>query len=366
MPRPLLKAWDTNLVKRFEIEIMRVFRGPRGWIAAAGMLLAYALAGLEPFHWKPPRLLENGVETRRNLIRFTAPGIIHSRMAPTWLPDAIRSHEFQVRLRVRSYSTAQSGPARIFTVSANPSLRNLTIGQEGLDLVVRLRTPDSTLNGTPPLTIPRFFSDSGWRDLELRVEPGRLTLLLDDQPALRAVLPREPLRDWNRGFRVAFGNELTGNRPWLGEISQAHVTVNGTETDYLDPRELEVPPMFLAGIKRPSVYPPDGLLRDRGSRWDMAFNFICFIPVGFVMGMLRGERGSFALAVAICAIASLSVEVTQFFFDQRNPSVSDWGLNVAGAVVGAWLARRLIVRVCGQARRPAFLGIRSAERHFQP
>jgi glycopeptide antibiotics resistance protein len=132
------------------------------------------------------------------------------------------------------------------------------------------------------------------------------------------------------------------------------------ETDYLDPRELERPSTFVAGFQRPSLYPPDGLLRDGRSRRDMVLNFVCFIPVGFVLGMLRGERGSLAFAVTVCAVASLSVEVTQFFFDQRTPSFSDWGLNVAGAVVGAWLARRLVVRVCGSAaRRPAFLGIRS-------
>ena len=60
--------------------------------------------------------------------------------------------ESQLTLEVWIASTAinQSGPARIISYSRNTALRNFTLGQTGNNIVFRLRTPLSGLNGTQP------------------------------------------------------------------------------------------------------------------------------------------------------------------------------------------------------------------------
>ena len=80
-------------------------------------------------------------------IQFLSPGMARSVKPPEWLDYAIRLNKFSIRLRVRSRSPDQDGPARIFTVSADPCIRNVTIAQDSSDLVIRLRTPETSFNG---------------------------------------------------------------------------------------------------------------------------------------------------------------------------------------------------------------------------
>jgi len=66
---------------------------------------------------------------------------------------------FTLSAVVQTGDTAQTGPGRIVSLSADPLHRNFTLGQEGPDLVFRLRTPMTGLNGSDPaLTVPGFFA----------------------------------------------------------------------------------------------------------------------------------------------------------------------------------------------------------------
>ena len=51
--------------------------------------------------------------------------------------------------RIRVADLTSDGPARIVTLSADPSRRNFTLGQTQRNLVLRLRTPNTTINGRP-------------------------------------------------------------------------------------------------------------------------------------------------------------------------------------------------------------------------
>lgn len=53
-----------------------------------------------------------------------------------------------IEATVRSRSSRQSGPTRIVTFSDGPDRRNVTLGQSGNDLILRLRTPMGGTNGT--------------------------------------------------------------------------------------------------------------------------------------------------------------------------------------------------------------------------
>lgn len=85
--------------------------------------------------------------------------------------QVVHSSQFSLDIGFASNQAAQTGPARILTISAGSQARNLTLGQEGSDLVVRLRTGVSGVNGLyPQLVLQNVLSDG---------RPHRLTLTYD-------------------------------------------------------------------------------------------------------------------------------------------------------------------------------------------
>jgi VanZ family protein len=101
---------------------------------------------------------------------------------------------FSVRCRFRSDLPSQSLElGRIVTLSSDPSHCNLTIGQLGSDLVVRLRTPFSGDNGTNPAwKIPDFFLQTGWHTLLLTYNDPMLRFYADGPQLTGAVeIPAE-------------------------------------------------------------------------------------------------------------------------------------------------------------------------------
>ncbi len=69
--------------------------------------------------------------------------------------------QFTIGVVVQTAVISQTGPARIISISANPSERNFMLGQEGDDLVIRLRTPATGLNGSDPkFLLPNLFADT--------------------------------------------------------------------------------------------------------------------------------------------------------------------------------------------------------------
>lgn len=76
------------------------------------------------------------------------------------------ANEFTLRLVCASDNADQHGPARIVSYSIDTMRRNFTVGQEGPDMVFRLRTPDTGPNGTHiPLVVPGVFSSGGVQDI---------------------------------------------------------------------------------------------------------------------------------------------------------------------------------------------------------
>lgn len=67
-----------------------------------------------------------------------------------FVEDVEASQFLLVTAEFTSTAAEQRGPARIATFSQGPPLRNLTLGQEANDLVVRVRTPVTGPNGVGP------------------------------------------------------------------------------------------------------------------------------------------------------------------------------------------------------------------------
>lgn len=78
-----------------------------------------------------------------------------------------------------------------------------------------------------------------------------------------------------------------------------------------------------------------------GKPWELIANVLLFVPFGYAGARaLRRELRGALLAVALAGLLSLTVEGAQVFAHGRFPSATDLVANLAGAAVGAGLARR--------------------------
>jgi VanZ family protein len=303
-------------------------------------LSGYALAGLSTLHMEGlPRIVRNGVSFSEPVgVRFPSPGLARTSAPPEWLPAATRSSQLELDLSARAFRCLQRGPARLLTVSSGTSMRNLTLGQEGADLVIRLRTPVSSPNGEPAHTIAGVFGDGGYHDIRVTISERRLQTEVDGKMVMSDPLPDHPLAGWDLGYPLLLGNELGGQRPWLGEIRRATIRSGGRAYEYATQSALVAPGHYWTLGGRVSW---DGTHRTSSGRlpdYDRILNFAGFLPLGGLLVLLY-KRLSILRAVLICALVSAVIETGQLWLPGRDPQWSDLLLNVLGGSSGALLAR---------------------------
>ena len=307
------------------------------------LVVVYGIVGFYPFKLAPPSSgqQENGAELMPGAgLKFRSPGIARTLAAPAWLQKVIATSDFKLSLEVRATNREQYGPARIFTVSASPSLRNITVGQTGSSLSVRVRTQRTSLNGTPGYLIKNVFSEPGWRRIEIFVNGKMLEIHVDEDLPVIERLTDRALDVWDSGYRLALGNELTGDRPWLGEIRKAVVRVSDQSFDYLAPDALHIAKKYSVTTAKMAHF----LLFTKQqfnnvTLMDWVINFLGFAPFGWLVGMLRRPRSGIFLATLLAAVMSATIESSQLLFlADRNPSTVDFLLNMLGATAGAWIA----------------------------
>jgi hypothetical protein len=305
------------------------------WGTLALVLGAYALASLEPFDWQLPKQVPNHAERTRDSWRFAAPGIVLAAPPHDWLEPARAAETFALALVVRPALAAQSGPARIVTMSWDTHMRNLTLGQEKGDLVLRLRTPNSDLNGLregePLARVRDVLASRRWVAIDLRMRPGQLTIAIDGRPAVVGALPPRVLESWDPAFSLALGNETTCDRPWLGEIRTAVVEVPGRRRDYAQAENARKPATCWVTGHRPALAPLRVFLVEDAIR-----NTLMYIPLGVFFGlMLRARaRGAFGRGVLAIVGVSATFELTQLFVASRFPSIDDVLFNTLGGSLG--------------------------------
>ncbi|UBF27318.1 VanZ family protein [Kovacikia minuta CCNUW1] len=97
-----------------------------------------------------------------------------------------KSSEFTLSLIAASSDQAQTGPARIFSLSQDALNRNLTIGQEGQDLTVRLRTSFSGDNGRhPEMYFGNIFKDTAVHHFVIVYANAILRVYVDNSQRLQ-------------------------------------------------------------------------------------------------------------------------------------------------------------------------------------
>ena len=207
------------------------------------------------------------------------------------------SDEITMEAWVDPVTASQSGPARILTVSYDPSNRNATLahGQWGLlpstVFDARLRTTETSLNGQPE-TISPVGSLTG--DLQhvvyTRDIAGNARIYLDGVETVTEAIGGA-LDNWDGSYRLGIGAEMDGTRFWLGTIHLAAVYSRA-----LTPRDIEI--NFGAG--------PDGGILPPSD------------PVITLYGLSPGDEFSFTDPVTLTAVAADAdgvVTQVEFFAD---------------------------------------------------
>jgi hypothetical protein len=124
---------------------------------------------------------------------------------------------------ITPFDQKQAGPARILSLSAGPTQRNFTLGQDGDRFDVRLRATSTDGNGLPSLA-----SSDGAVELKpthvvfTRDRSGLTTLYINgEQNAVGDV--GGDFSNWDDGFSLVVANESTNDRPWRGTLHRLAV-----------------------------------------------------------------------------------------------------------------------------------------------
>lgn len=102
--------------------------------------------------------------------------------------SVIKSSQLSIAVNISTADLNQDGPARIVSISDTPASRNITLGQDEKDLMVRIRTPFTQKNGSRPSVIfPDVFVDSDQHYL-IYTYDGRVSkLYVDNEESVQSV-----------------------------------------------------------------------------------------------------------------------------------------------------------------------------------
>ncbi len=349
---------------------------------------------LYPFEFSlPPACPENSVEWRPDAagVQFGRSGMLHSAAPPVSLYRRLLSGKgLTIEVWLSSAIANQGGPARIVSYSLNPGERNFTLGQQGNDLIMRLRTTRTNDNGMrPSLKVTNVFVPETMQHIVVTYDFVEQRVYIDGRLRVAAAIPQGTFETWDSSYFLIFGNEFSGNRPWSGTIAYAAVYD-------LPLPEKDVFARYKAGLGFSDAFPAAGLILafdftqgleslkngtntvqtvspmlrlmkpvkvairsrlffsftiDAEGRMtileglsvrDIIHNLVLFVPFGvFVFSWVERRVHSTALAILITAVGaglvSATLEALQIFLASRGSSIFDFGANVVGAMAGAAL-----------------------------
>lgn len=159
------------------------------------------------------------VRFRSGRMQITTHVTIASDGPATKLINAIReSGELSIEVWLTPSDLKQSGPARIVSLSVDPSQRNFTLAQDKGRLDVRLRTSSTDNNGQPSTAGPENSLATKLTHVVFTRSAGGEVGLYQDGMKIVSGKVAGDFTNWSNDFRLSVGNEITGDRPWLGDL----------------------------------------------------------------------------------------------------------------------------------------------------
>ena len=174
------------------------------------------------------RWISGGLEIQK-------PTLLTTALSVTDLSRAIeRTGEVSIEAWVEVDDLKQDGPARLITLSGNPSNRNFTLGQDGNRLDFRLRTSRRDRNGLPSTTAPAGSLEQGLNHVVVtRRASGQVVIYQNGISTTEGNAPGD-FNNWNTTFQMGLANEIGGGRPWLGKLFRVAIYDRALDHDHID------------------------------------------------------------------------------------------------------------------------------------
>lgn len=139
------------------------------------------------------------------------------------------SNEVTLEVWIEPANVSQDGPARILSISASKTERNVTLGQglygtQAPDVyITRSRTTQTSVNGLPAVVTPAGAATTTLTHVAYtRRADGQAVLYVNGQD--RGVMTiGGAFSNWDERMPLLLANELTEDRPWLGVLRLAAV-----------------------------------------------------------------------------------------------------------------------------------------------
>ena len=116
----------------------------------------------------------------------------------------------------------QQGPARIITFSQSPDARNVTLGQKGDKLMLRLRTPGSGKNGINPEVVVGTIKPNTPHHVVVTYRDGQTSCYIDGELQKQTAALKGGFADWEAA-RLILGDEVGGGRDWKGILQGVRI-----------------------------------------------------------------------------------------------------------------------------------------------
>lgn len=152
------------------------------------------------------------------------PTRIATEKPPQRLVRAIqKSNEMTIEAWLTPADDQQEGPARIVSISNNPSQRNFTLGQDKDKFDFRLRAKGTDRNGIPSVSS---------KPKSARSEKTHVVFTCDTKGTSRLYINGKlegerknigPIVGWDGSYQLVLANEATNDRPWLGTLHRVAI-----------------------------------------------------------------------------------------------------------------------------------------------
>jgi hypothetical protein len=127
------------------------------------------------------------------------------------------ANELSIEATLTPAHITQEGPARIVTFSTDPSIRNFTLGQQQSKLILRLRTPQTGPNGTPPELEVCSVEANRAHPVVVTCSGGHVLCYLNGAKVLESSNVKGDFSNWT-AHHLVLGDEWNGERNWSGAL----------------------------------------------------------------------------------------------------------------------------------------------------
>jgi outer membrane protein assembly factor BamB len=172
-----------------------------------------------PIQFKPR---ESARFSKNGTMRFDGGAFVLPDFGPRLAASARRNNQLSIEVVLTSNRPKQTGPARIVSFSSDGYSRNFTIGQEGDELILRLRTTRTGTNGMKPETKLGPLPASKRTHLVVSYRPGQLDCWINGQKVVSTDRVQGDFSNWDPKHHLLIGDEWDGGktRKWRGQIDR--------------------------------------------------------------------------------------------------------------------------------------------------